>query len=138
MNSFLFRTGARGLLAPLLLLSLWLLYRGHNLPGGGFIAGLVAATAFLLIALAESPGEARRRLRVGPGRLIAVGLLVAAASGLPGLLHGFYMDAAWLPAFSLPLLGTVHLGTPVLFDVGVFLAVAGFVLLVTLQLLERS
>lgn len=128
-TSFILWFAARILQPILLVFSLVLLYRGHNLPGGGFIGGLVAACALLLPLLAQLPGSTPAPLRRYTF-LCGVGLLLALLSGLPQLLAGeAYMQGWWLPTFALPLLGTVHLGTPLVFDVGVYLAVIGFIML---------
>lgn len=117
-------------LPMLLVLSIIVLYRGHNLPGGGFIGGLIGASSALFAMLygakVAAPGGWLRR---NAGLLTAVGLAIAVVSGLFGGLEGSpFLTGLWLPTFSLPLLGTVHLGTPLLFDVGVFMTVAGFTL----------
>jgi len=128
-DSFILSRAGRLLFPLLLLLSLLVLYRGHNLPGGGFIGGLLAAASFLLVGLGDGMAEARRRGRIPPAVLMGVGLGVAVISGLFGMLGGApFLTGLWLPSFSLPLLGTIHLGTPLLFDVGVYLTVIGFVL----------
>jgi len=137
MNSQILNSAARILLLPLLLLSLWALYRGHNLPGGGFIGGLLAGAAFALNTLAVGVEEAQRRLRVRPVTLIATGLLIAGGSAfLPFLAGAPFFTGLWLPAFELPLLGAVHLGTPLIFDIGVFVTVVGFTLAVVFELEE--
>ncbi len=106
----------------LLILTLFLLLRGHNLPGGGFIAGLMAATAFQLQILSQ--GEATVRGQVGrflqPG--IGIGLLVALGAGLAGVLDSDFFKGLW---FDIPLgaLGHLEIGTPVIFDLGVFIVV---------------
>jgi multicomponent Na+:H+ antiporter subunit B len=129
MNSFVLQQAGKLLFPALLLLSLIELYRGHNLPGGGFIGGLLAASAFILLGLGDSMEEAARRLKLSPATLLVVGLGVSALSGLPGFLAGKgFLYGLWLPEFSLPGLGAVHLGTPLLFDVGVYFAVIGFTL----------
>lgn len=122
----------------LLVLSLIVLYRGHNLPGGGFIGGLIAASAALYAMLYDSPATAvGSRLRNRAGQLSAVGLLTAVVSGFFALGVGDpFLTGLWLPTFSLPLLGTIHLGTPLLFDVGVFLTVTGFTLSTVFALSE--
>lgn len=131
MRSLILTTTARFLLPLLLLFSLSLLLRGHNEPGGGFSAGLVAATAFALYAFAGEPGAGsseeleRRLLRVEPRLLTGAGLLVAAASGVAPLCAGRpFLTGLWIH-LDAPLLGPLDLGTPLLFDVGVFLVVAG-------------
>jgi len=121
-------TAAARVLTPMILVaSLYLLYRGHNLPGGGFIGGLTAAGALLLHAFGCGAQESRMAL-ARPQRLMAWGLVLAGLSAVPGLLlQGTVFAGVWLPAFNLPVLGVVHLGTPLLFDIGVFLVVVGFV-----------
>ena len=106
----------------LLLLALYLLLRGHNLPGGGFIAGLMAAAAFELQIL--SRGHVRVRRAIGPylHSGIGLGLAVAICSGIAGLLEGTFLKGIWFE-LNLPLLGHLEIGTPVLFDLGVFLVV---------------
>jgi multicomponent Na+:H+ antiporter subunit B len=139
MNYFILRRAAHVLFPCLLVLSLIVLYRGHNLPGGGFIGGLMAATAFILLGVGESMREARARLRIDPVVLMGWGLAIAVLSGVPGLLAGkAFMTGLWLPGFSLPLLGSVHLGTPLIFDCGVYFTVVGFVLHSTFSLVRLA
>ena len=130
--SALLLIATRHLFPLLLLFSLFLLLRGHNAPGGGFVGGLVAAAAFGLQLLAFGGAAVRRRLRVAPHVVVGGGLLVAAVSGLPGTAAALpYLTAVWGHA---PLLGAV--GTPLLFDVGVYLVVLGVVLMMLLALSE--
>ena len=132
LTSPIFRTAARLLMPLLLLFSVFLLLRGHNQPGGGFVGGLVAAAAFALYAIAYGVQRARQALLVRPLTLLGAGLLIALVSGLPAVLRGQpFLTASWIS-------GTVALGTPVLFDVGVFLVVAGVVLMMTFSLAEES
>ena len=132
VNSPIFRTAAR-LLTPLLLaFSIFLLLRGHNEPGGGFVGGLVAAAAFALYTIAFGTRRAREALVVRPLTLLGAGLLIALVSGLPAVLRGQpFLTALWAPR-SLPF------GTPALFDAGVFLVVAGVVLMMLFTLAEES
>ena len=134
MYSLILATAARGLLPLLLLFSLFLLLRGHNEPGGGFVAGLTAAAAFALYALAHDVPSARRVLRVDPKRLMGLGLLLSLGSGLLGLFAGRPFLAGLWDDTSLPVLG--KLGTPIGFDVGVYLVVVGVVLTILFPLLE--
>ena len=138
MRSLILQTATRFLITLLLLFSLFLLVRGHHLPGGGFAGGLVAAGAFGLHSLAFDERETRRLLRVDPVILTAAGLVVALVSGLPGLLSGQpYLTARW---GYLPLPGAlrVELGTPLLFDLGVYFAVLGTTLTIILALEEEG
>lgn len=127
------QTASRYLLPLLLLFSLFLLLRGHNQPGGGFVGGLVAAAAFTLYGLAYGAAQVQAMLRVESRTLIGLGLAVALTSGLPGLLTGQALSqAVWLDV-TIPVLG--KFGTPFLFDVGVYLTVIGIVLKILLILM---
>ena len=102
-----------------------MLLRGHNEPGGGFIGGLVAVSASILWAVAHGSAAATRRLPLrDPVRLAAVGVLLAAVSGLPALwLGSSYLTHLW---GALPLVFTeVAVSTVLVFDVGVYLCVWG-------------
>lgn len=137
MISLILRTATRLLVTLLLLFSLFLLWRGHNAPGGGFVGGLVAAAAFALFAIAYDLHAARRLLRIDPRTLIGAGLLVAAGSGVTALLRGQpFMTGQWA-AVPLPGVGRVDLGTPILFDVGVYLVVVGVVLTIVFSMMEE-
>ncbi len=128
------RAGTRLLFPLLLVFSVFLLVRGHNEPGGGFVGGLVASMAYALVLVAEGPQATRRVLRGDPRSLIAVGLLVALASGSTQLLLGRpFMTGLWLKT-PLPAIG--KLGSPVVFDCGVYLVVLGIVLVMFLALAE--
>ncbi len=121
---------------PLLLLfAVFLLLRGHNEPGGGFVAGLVVAMALVLHAGTFGIPASRRVLRVDPSRLLGGGLLVALASGLPATLQGRpFMSAVWT---TVPKSGAaLDVGTPLLFDLGVCLVVIGVVLTIVFTLAE--
>jgi multicomponent Na+:H+ antiporter subunit B len=136
MISLVLATAARVVQPLLLLFSLFVLLRGHNAPGGGFAGGLVAATAFTLVAIAYDPATARRSLRADPRHIFAVGLLLAAASGVVALLFGgAFLEGLWV---ELPLIRgvTLDFGTPLLFDVGVYLTVVGATLTIVLALAE--
>ena len=132
VNSPIFRTAARLLMPLLLLFSVFLLFRGHNQPGGGFVGGLIAAAAFALYGIAFGVQRARQALLVRPMTLLGAGLLIALLSGLPAVLRGQpFLTALWAS-------GPVAVGTPALFDVGVFLVVAGVVLMMIFSLAEES
>lgn len=133
--SLILLTATRYLVPVLLLFSLFLLTRGHNEPGGGFVGGLVAGAAFALYAIAHTVHQARRLLRFPPRTLIGTGLLIAVASGLvPLLFQRPFMTGIW-SAVDLPIFG--KLGTPGIFDIGVYIAVMGVVLQIIFALMEE-
>jgi multicomponent Na+:H+ antiporter subunit B len=137
MTSLIFTTATRVLQPLLLLYSLFLLVSGHNEPGGGFAGGLVAAAAFTLHAIAYDVASTRRALHVHPMGLAGAGLLLALASGVPAMLQGgAFLTSLWAKVH-LPALGEVELGTPLLFDTGVFLVVMGVTLTFVLSLAEE-
>jgi multicomponent Na+:H+ antiporter subunit B len=130
MSSQILRAAVRVLMPLLLLFALFLLLRGHNQPGGGFVGGLVVAAAFALHAMAFGVAAARRALLVEPSTLLGVGLLVALFSGLPAMFLGQpFLTAVWITA-------GITIGTPLLFDIGVFLVVIGVVVTMTFMLAE--
>jgi multicomponent Na+:H+ antiporter subunit B len=130
MDSVILRTATRFLYPLLILLSLVVLYRGHNLPGGGFIGGLIAASAVMLRALAVGWDEIKASKILNPIALMQYGLIIASFSCLLSLVVGnVFLEAVWLPTWYLPLLGKVKLGTPIVFDIGVYMVVLGFALL---------
>ncbi len=135
MDSLILSIATRYLLPLLLLLSLFLLVRGHNAPGGGFIGGLVASSAFALYAIAHSAEKARKVLRMEPRALIAVGLLVAAASACLSLFRDQpFMTSLWMEN-GIPTIGKI--GTPLAFDTGVYLVVVGVCLTIIFSLMEK-
>jgi len=136
MNQAILRISTRYLAPILLAVSIIVLLRGHNTPGGGFSGGLLAASAFALYTLAFGADYARKLLRFDPRTLLALGVLIAAVSGLPSLLSGAaYLTSLWIVP-SLPFIGAIPLGTPLVFDVGVFITVVGFTLTIMFVLYE--
>ncbi len=136
MNSLILRKAADILSPVLLIASLYLLFRGHYAPGGGFEAGLLTASAFVFHALAYDVASAKRKLRAEPHFLMAIGLLLAAGSGLFQMFSGLpFMTGLWFKA-TLWQGFSVDLGTPELFDIGVYLVVLGTALLIFFNLKE--
>lgn len=136
MNSLILRTATRLLVGLLLLFSIFLLLRGHNEPGGGFIGGLVAASAFALYGLAANEHAARQALRFDTRTFIGVGLLITVISSLLPLLFGRPLLTGIWGEIKLGTL-SIELGTPVLFDIGVYLAVIGVTLTIVLTMAEE-
>ncbi|HVS31177.1 MAG TPA: Na+/H+ antiporter subunit B [Thermoanaerobaculia bacterium] len=134
MSSLILRTAARFLIPLLVLFSFYTLFRGHNQPGGGFAGGLLAATAFALYIFAWDAAAARRALVVDPCVLIGTGLMLALVAGLLPMVGGReFLTGIWA---KLPLSeqSGFAVGTPVLFDVGVYLVIVGSSLLIITSL----
>jgi multicomponent Na+:H+ antiporter subunit B len=127
MSTLIFRTAAPLIVTVMALFSVVILLRGHNDPGGGFIAGLIAASAAAIYGMAFGVGGARKLLRINPAAYAGAGLLIAIASGLLSLFAADpFLTGLWLPG---------HIfGTPGLFDIGVYLVVFGSVTAIALAL----
>ena len=121
------------LMRPLLPLSLavavYIFLRGHNLPGGGFIAGLVAAIALMLQYVASGMDFAAKRLRVNYVRLLGVGLGIATLTGMASFVFGYPFLTSTYGYVTPPLIDKFELASAMAFDLGVFLVVVGTVLL---------
>jgi multicomponent Na+:H+ antiporter subunit B len=136
MNTLIFRTAAPLIVIVMLVFSVFILLRGHNEPGGGFIGGLIAAASIAVYSMAAGVAAVERALRVPPLSIAGFGILVAALSGLLSLAAGMpFLTGLW---------HFVHFGeteialsTPMLFDIGVFLVVFGTISAVLLGL-ERA
>jgi multicomponent Na+:H+ antiporter subunit B len=131
--SIIFSTMSRLFFVLMLVVSVYMLFRGHNEPGGGFVGGLIAALAFALLTMAENVQTARKALIVHPVVLMGSGLLLAALSGLPGLVSDRSFLTHWWAE-----LGSLHLGTATTFDIGVYCVVIGGVLCLVFRLYEGA
>lgn len=132
MKSVILKTAARLMVGLILVFAVYLLLRGHHEPGGGFAAALVAGTAFALLAITEGPQPVRHAIRLTPATIATIGLAIAAAAGLPALAFSrpFFTGIWWH-------WGNLAIGTPIIFDIGVFLAVLGAILAILLALEEN-
>lgn len=136
-GSSILPAATRFLVPVLLVVSLVMFYRGHNQPGGGFVAGLIAVVALALDMLAHGPKSTRRLLRWEPRTVLGLGLLVAGGSGLASWLAGKpFLSGLWLGGGSGTSAGAA-LGTPLVFDAGVYLVVVGMAMLIILSLAEE-
>lgn len=136
--SLILQTATRFVLSLMLLLSIFLLLRGHNDPGGGFIGGLVASIAFVLYGIAFNVPDTRALLHVNPRALMGSGLIIAAFAGIMALIAGEpFLTGLWLEV-DLPILGNIDLSTTLVFDIGVYLVVIGVTLTIILTLLDDS
>ncbi|MCD7059419.1 Na+/H+ antiporter subunit B [Pelagibacterium xiamenense] len=133
MNTVIFRTAAPILAALMIMFSIFVLLRGHNEPGGGFIGGLIGASGIAIYGIACGVDAARRALKVHPISLAGLGVFLAALSGflslpaavpfLTGLWATFYVEGA-----------EISLSTPMMFDIGVYFVVVGAVGTIALTL----
>ncbi|WP_439185219.1 MnhB domain-containing protein [Carboxylicivirga taeanensis] len=136
MNSVILQLAARVIKFLLILFALIALYRGHNYPGGGFIGGLLAALSIIFYSFAFNWQEAIKKLKVKPTTYILWGLLLIVCSILPSLLfQQDVMKGFWI-SIPLELTDPLKLGTPLLFDIGVFMAVIGVTLVFFFTLIK--
>jgi multicomponent Na+:H+ antiporter subunit B len=137
VNTLIFRTIAPLVVAVMLVFSLFVLLRGHNAPGGGFIGGLIGAAAMAVNALAGGPGPTRTALRVDPMAIAGFGVLLAAGSGLLSRAYGLpFLTGLW-STFSVG--GqSVAVSTPMVFDIGVYAVVFGTVSALGLALMDAG
>lgn len=123
MNRFVVGLG-RYLLPILIFISVIYLLRGHNSPGGGFIAGLITGMSIIFKGFyRRNPPFLNPRY---PFKIISGGLILALFSGLPSVIMGdSFMQAIWGPSLSLPIVGKVAIGTVFFFDIGVYIVILG-------------
>jgi multicomponent Na+:H+ antiporter subunit B len=127
MSTLIFRTMAPLIATAMILFSIIILLRGHNDPGGGFIGGLIAASAAAIYGIARGVGEVRRLLRFNPLAFAGFGVALSCAVGLISMFAGApFMTAFWLPGYLF--------GVPGAFDVGVYFVVAGTMTAIILAL----
>ena len=133
MNTLIMRETTRLLVPVILMFSVFVLLRGHNHPGGGFVGGLIAGIALCLYIFVADAEAARRLLRTDPSTIGAVGLGIAIASGLVGFLveRAPFLTREWTT------IGGLKVGTPLAFDVGVYFVVVGAVLTFVLGIKEH-
>jgi multicomponent Na+:H+ antiporter subunit A len=129
-RSLILDTVVRAEFHTLLVVSVYLLFAGHNQPGGGFAGGLVAGAAFALRYVSGGVGEVREAIRVRPPTLLGSGLLLATVTEVVPLALGESVAEHDSLSADLPLLGTVKTTTVLFFDAGVYLVVLGMVLMV--------
>ncbi|UXU74676.1 MULTISPECIES: monovalent cation/H+ antiporter subunit A [unclassified Paracoccus (in: a-proteobacteria)] len=124
--------------APIITLSAYLFFRGHDLPGGGFAAGVTLAIGLLLQYVAANVRWVEARLTILPVRWMAVGLTTAAVVGMGSWLFGYPFLSAHAQYLQLPLLGKVPFSTAMLFDLGVFALVLGAIVLMLVAIAHQS
>jgi multicomponent Na+:H+ antiporter subunit A len=112
-----------------LTVSVWLLFAGHNEPGGGFVGGLLAGSAIALRYIAGGISEVRAETRFRPWTVLGTGLLLAAVTATAPLVNGGSLLEVASRSVDVPLIGTLNLSSALLFDVGVYITVVGIVLM---------
>ena len=137
MNTLIFRTIAPFLTALMLLFSVFILLRGHNEPGGGFIGGLIAASALAIYGIANGVPAVRRAIRFHPLAIAGTGLLMSSVAGLISIFAGVpFMTGLWIYPVILGV--EVPLSSVMLFDFGVYFVVLGAITAIALALEERE
>ncbi|KQQ88590.1 monovalent cation/H+ antiporter subunit A [Massilia sp. Leaf139] len=120
------------------IIAVYFFMRGHNLPGGGFVAGLIFATAIIVQYMVAGTDWVESQLRLRPHRWIAWGLLTACGTGLGAWLFGYPFLTSHTAHLTLPLLGEIHVPSAFVFDLGVFLVVVGTTMLILVALAHQS
>jgi multicomponent Na+:H+ antiporter subunit A len=129
-RSVIVDTAVRLIFPSALVLSVYLLFAGHNQPGGGFVGGLVAGAAMALVYVAGGIDDVRTVARVQPWTVLGVGLLIAAGTALAPLVTGGALLEHGKVELDPPLLGHVKVTSTLVFDIGVYVLVVGLVLMV--------
>jgi multicomponent Na+:H+ antiporter subunit B len=135
MKTIILKTASNYLLPLLLLFSVFILLRGHYLPGGGFVGGLVASIAFVLHAFANGLENTKSLLRMHPGFFMPIGLAIAFLSGMSAMVLADlpFMTGLWFSEPT-PVIGMI--GSALFFDIGVFLVVIGATLTIIFTISE--
>jgi multicomponent K+:H+ antiporter subunit A len=128
----------RWMFPVIVLLAIYLFLRGHDLPGGGFAAGVAMATGFLLQYLAGGTRWVEERLRILPVRWIGFGLLMAAATGAGSFLFGYPFLTSYFQYTEIPFIGKMPTASALLFDLGVFSLVVGATVLMLIAIAHQS
>jgi multicomponent Na+:H+ antiporter subunit B len=137
MNTLIFRTIAPVIAVVTVAFSIFVMLRGHNEPGGGFIGGLIAASAIAILGIATGPSAVRRALKADPLAYAGFGVVLAGLAGFVSIFYDVpYLTGLWA-YFELGE-GEIALSTPVFFDIGVYLVVFGTISAVALALEEEG
>lgn len=138
MISLILHRITRVVIHIILLFSIFVLFKGHNEPGGGFIAGLMASVAIVLVYLTYDIETVKKFMPISYPVMIGLGLFFAVGTGIGGVILGYPFLTQTFDYFHIPLVGEVELATALSFDIGVFLVVVGATLLIISTLGESS
>ncbi|MBT1449480.1 monovalent cation/H+ antiporter subunit A [Glaciecola sp. XM2] len=125
---------SQSLLPLALLVSFYIFLRGHNMPGGGFIAGLITSVALIQQYIAHGVDWVKPRIKVDYQTLIALGVLIATLTGIGSWFFGRPFMTTWFDYFDIPFIGEIELASALVFDLGVYLTVVGATLLILANL----
>lgn len=129
---------SQALLPLALLVSFYIFLRGHNMPGGGFIAGLITAVAMIQQYIAHGVEWIKPRVKVDYQNLIGLGVLIAAFTGVASWGFGYPFMTTWFDYFDIPFIGEIELASALVFDLGVYLTVVGATLMILAHLGKLS
>ncbi len=129
-HPLLLATVAQSILPLALMVSVFIFFRGHNLPGGGFIAGLITAVAIILLYISQGVDWVKARLNIEYQRVVAIGLMIALVTGLASWIFERPFLTSWFDYFTLPVFGEIELASAIAFDLGVYVTVVGATLLI--------
>jgi multicomponent K+:H+ antiporter subunit A len=136
VKSILLRTVVRIIVPPALVYSAYILFRGHNLPGGGFCAGLITAAAIVLQYVARERREVEEMTPFRPDLFIPVGLALALATGLGAMAFAYPFLTSAFAHVDVPVLGGLEWSSALFFDLGVYFVVTGVALSILLAIEE--
>ncbi len=137
-HPLMMQTLTRMVLPLMLMVSVYIFLRGHNLPGGGFIAGLIAAVALIVQYLANGIEWTKSRLKFQKESLIAYGLLIATLTGVISMFIDYPFLTSAFSHLNWPIVGEFEVASAIAFDLGVFLVVVGSTVLILVQLGQLS
>jgi multicomponent Na+:H+ antiporter subunit B len=135
-NELMLHTLTRVVTFIILAFSVYLFFAGHNNPGGGFIGGLMTASALLLMYLGFDMKSMKKALPFNFTSMIAIGLLIAIATGVSSMLFGYPFLTQFFEYYQIPILGETELTTALPFDLGVYLVVVAIALTIILTIAE--
>lgn len=135
-NNMMLQTSMRFITIIVFAFSFYLFFAGHNAPGGGFIGGLMTASAILVLYLAFDLKKMNKAIPIDFTIIIGIGLLVAVATGITSMLFGYPFLTQFFDYFHFPFFGEVELTTALSFDLGVYLVVVGAAMSIILVIAE--
>jgi multicomponent Na+:H+ antiporter subunit B len=137
-HSFIFQALVRLVFFLINIFAFYLLLRGHNWPGGGFIAGLATAISLVLLSLGIGLHSLHHIIKVDPARIAFSGLIIAVVMGFAPMLFGHIFLQHFSFHFTTQIFGEVHVSTALLFDGGVYLVVVGITAKIIFVLAKSS